>query len=85
MRLEIYGEEAKKEEEPTILRLVAIGSVRYLVAVYGNGVTRNRGNILEFWSDGRIGRCEDVNPDLGFQLDKNGRVKVVGVKSDEDI
>ena len=45
-----------------------------------DGNARPCGCLATLTRDGRIGRVLGVDPDLGFQLDKNGRIKII----DED-
>ena len=33
------------------------------------------GHLVVFTTDGRVRRCKDVRPDLGFQLDMEGRIE----------
>lgn len=47
-----------------------------LVAVDKDGNPYSAGNILYFNDNGTVTRCTDVDPELGFQLDELGRVKI---------
>jgi len=77
MKLGIY-DEAKIVERPVILRLsrfVCSGAVE-LKAVNERGERLIRGDILVILPNGTIKMAEQVDPDLGFQLDKDGKVKL---------
>ena len=71
MKLEIWNEQ-EKPEGPVRLRLVQDGDDVYVVVVNENGDRVDDGTPLWFGPDGRVGLAGGLNPNLGFQLDKNG-------------
>ncbi|MEN6534511.1 MAG: hypothetical protein ABFD89_12660 [Bryobacteraceae bacterium] len=77
MKLEIYGKPAPKEEPPVRLRLVrALDGAIMLEAVDEGGSRVFAGNLLYFSETGRIIRQRGVSPDLGFDLDEQGCIKM---------
>ncbi len=78
MKLEIYDDTTPETEKVVTLRLQRFcgdGPI-WLSAVDERGVTVGGGNILRIKPDGSIKRCRGVEPDIGFDLDVQGRVKI---------
>ncbi len=77
MHLSVYPDATPEPEKAATLRLHRddCGSIR-LTAVDERGKTNPRGNILWIKPDGSIKRCRGVDPDIGFDLDVQGRVKI---------
>lgn len=74
MELEVFGE-AHAHEEPTRLRLVKGGNENVVLMVVDvAGYCRSGGYILKMKKSGKAYLCGNINPDLGFQLDKQGRL-----------
>lgn len=82
MKLEVYGSKKLKEEEPVKLMLVPGDGVFTngvaVIAVDGSGKHIRNGKLITFQENGGICRCCNVNPDLGFRLDKYGRIDLTG-------
>lgn len=78
MELDIFGGE--KEVRRKVFLKLAKGTTGeiYLVACDGNGESIENGYLMLFESDGRMLRCYNVNPDLGFPLDSKGRIRLIG-------
>ncbi len=65
------------EEKTVYLKLEPSGSDSVeLYAVDKNGHLRIRGRLLCF-EDGRLRLCAGIDPDLGFDLDDIGRIKLI--------
>lgn len=79
-KIEAFGEEPTEK----LLRLKLVNEPYYvdLYAVDEDGRERTCGRILEINEHG-IQRSTDVNPELGFPLDAEGRVKLAGDVDDE--
>ena len=69
----VYGEDVKEVS----LKLQSFSDCIKLCAVDRTGTVMKQGNILSILQSGGIKLAEAVNPDLGFQLDEKGRVKIV--------
>lgn len=75
MKFEIAGVE-KVEETPITLTLEeGIDRDNIVLTAVKDG-KRSQQNVLVIYSDGTIQQMTCVNPDLGFQLDERGRVKL---------
>lgn len=76
MKLEVYSED--EEEDKTVrLRFLEYGGGNFIVTVVDKRGNRlSQGDLIWFNKDGTIHRETSVNPDLGFQLDKDGRIKL---------
>ena len=75
MKLEIYGE---KEEEGKTVRLRLVKDDDDDIQIYAvdkNGEKVLGGLIGWFNRKGKLNLCSGVNPDLGFQLDEDSRIK----------
>ena len=77
MKIEIWNEEQKEEEQPLRLRLERKYNNIYLVAVDSTGHRINQGRLLVIREDGRFERCHRISAMLGLQLDDLDRVEVV--------
>ena len=80
MKLEIYKEkeeETVKEEKPLKIRLIRSewGSI-FIAAVDDDGKPLRDGVIASILSNGTLRLFWFVNPKLGFQLNKHGRIIV---------
>lgn len=73
MRFEIW-EDVPEELKVTGLRLVGAGPDKTLSVVDGRGKPVSGGELLRVRDNGVIVRVTRVDPDLGFQLDGEGRV-----------
>ena len=75
MKIQLYDEcKEKKNEEPLILRLVAVGNKVTLAAVNKDGSNVPSGNILTITAGGTLRRCSGCRvPQL--QLDGLGKIK----------
>jgi len=69
----VYGEDGKE----VYLTLLSFSDCIKLCAVDRTGTVMKQGNILSIEQSGYVELNEAVNPDLGFQLDEKGRVKIV--------
>lgn len=77
MKFEIYDENNNKEEV-VILKIEQDGVENgRVIAVDESGVRITQGYLLDFTKDGQIQLCRDVNPNLGFKLDKQGKIMLV--------
>ncbi len=76
MHLSIYPDATPEPEKAATLRLQKESGSIWLIAVDERGVMVGGGNILRIKSDGSIYRCRGVDPDIGFDLDVQGRVKI---------
>ena len=81
MKLEVYIKEPPEETEQTIRlafceRLCEEGDEIFIVAVRKHGGVEMQGNLIAFLPNGRIRLGGSVNPDLGFDLDEKGRIKL---------
>lgn len=76
MKLEIYSEQLKMSERITRLRLEKSGDEISIVAVRENGSYIDSGHLMRFFPGGQIRLFQHVNPDLGFDLDEEGRIKI---------
>jgi len=75
MKLEIFGDPSR---EVVRLRLVEDDDGEVSVcAVRANGECVDYGVLLSFAEDGRMRREVRISPDLGFDLDDYGRIKLV--------
>lgn len=74
MKIGIYEE--TKEKEIT-LRLFAVSGVIDVYCVDENGDRLESGYLLSFGGSGTVYRIADVDPNLGFDLDSEGRIKTV--------
>ena len=75
MRFEIWqGPEKKPQKRSVMLRLVPTsgGMQVQVVDEYGERVIA--GSLVTFWDDGTLTISSSVNPELGFKLDKAGRI-----------
>ncbi len=76
MKLEIYDDTTPELEKIVRLRLVRGGpGIIKLVVVSDDGERLPCGTILSLVAGGRIHREVRVDPDCGFELDGEGRVK----------
>lgn len=77
MKLKIYEEKEKKEDKTVRLKLKddEDGDIS-LIAVDKDGDEMIAGTLLVMQDDGTLYLNEDINEDLGFKLDKDGRIKV---------
>lgn len=78
MRLEIYNEKPKDQEKVVRLRLIEQykGEIT-VVAVRDDGTMDGCAYLLDFHSESRRIRLRaGVNPNLGFNLDKKGRIEI---------
>ncbi len=78
MKLEIYNDTTPETEKVVTLRLQRLcrDDSILLSVVDERGKALPRGNILRFGPDGRITRCRGLYPDIGFDLDVQGSVKI---------
>lgn len=77
MKLEIYDEKKVEEEKKVRLRLVKNWDGHIcLRAVDEDGDMIDRCALVYFSKEGHVGRYLGVNPDLGFDLDEKGRIKL---------
>ncbi len=76
MKLEIYDGATPEPETVVTLRLQKESGSIWLIAVDERGVMVRGGNILRIKSDGSIYRVRGIDPDIGFDLDAEGRVKI---------
>ena len=77
MKFKIWQEQGKEPaDEPVMLRLVPTsgGMQVQVVDEYGERVIA--GSLVTFWDDGTLTISSSVNPELGFKLDKAGRIKL---------
>jgi len=78
IKYEIYDEvDDDDEEQPTVIRLALeyVGDRVRVVAVDEDGEGLLCSCLVTFRPDGTIHRHQAVDPDLGFQLDDEGRIK----------
>lgn len=73
MKFEVYND--NQTAKTTMLRLVECPDCIRLEAVDRYGKPIFQGCILAVCKDGTITMCQNVNPTLGFKLDKHGRVR----------
>ncbi len=74
MKLEIYDE--KQGEKVVRLRLKSQEDGEIVVlAVNESGKKLSQGNLVGFLLNGQILQYPGVNPDLGFDLDKDERIR----------
>lgn len=73
MKLKIYSKQEKEQE--VYLKLEKHGGYVVLMTTNKNGERIIAGALLFINSDGTIQLAENVNPNLGFQLDKQGKIK----------
>ena len=66
-----------EKSEEVYLKLQSFSGGIKLCAVDRTGKAIRQGNILSIEQSGCVELDEAVNPDLGFQLDEKGRVKIV--------
>ena len=66
-----------EKSEEVYLTLISFSGGIELCAVDRTGKAMKQGNILSILQSGGIKLTVAVNPDLGFQLDEKGRVKIV--------
>ncbi len=78
MKFEIYNEK-NEEEKKVYLKLEKVGDTIHIIAVDELGDEYECGNLLHINSNGVIIRCTAIDPNLGFKLDENGRIKIHGV------
>jgi len=76
MKLEIYGEQQEKLEQIVRLRLEKSEDAISVIAVKENGNRISWGHLMKFLPSGQIHFSQLINPDLGFDLDKDGRIKI---------
>ena len=69
----VYDEKSKE----VYLKLQSFSGGIKLCAVDRTGKSMKQGNILSIEQNGCVELDRSVNPDLGFQLDEKGRVKIV--------
>ena len=79
MKFRVYKEKEANEEPVVALRLIVCfdGSAG-LFAVDSNGNILLDGGLITLALDGTACRSQGVNPDLGFQLDHKGRIRLAG-------
>lgn len=77
MKIEIWEEEQKEEEQPLRLKLQVIGSDVELIAVDSKGSMISAGHLLAIRSSGRLFRESDISKSLGLELDSRGRVEEI--------
>lgn len=76
MKIEIYEEEPV--EEKIRLKLQYCPGGIELCAVDSNGTRLSQGTLLVITKDEwKLLLAKDVNPDLGFPLDKNGQLQIL--------
>lgn len=75
MKLEVFS--LKEKDETVRLALEQLEDEVVLQVVNSYGDVEDRGNILIVTKDGCIKMCTDVNENLGFKLEKSGKVKIV--------
>ena len=76
MKLEIYREN-KTEKELTRIILIRDGKDIDVVCVDANGKPLKDGHILGFRPGGGVYLYADIDADLGFDTDGEGRIKTV--------
>ena len=77
MKLNISKEEKEEGSEKEVYLKFKYGSNDTVVvcACDKEGNPFFCGNLIGFYPDGTIRKIGSVNPDLGFQLDEDGRIK----------
>ncbi len=76
MHLSIFPNATPDPEKAVTLLLRKESGSIWLIAVDERGVMVRGGNILRIKSDGSIYRCRGVDPDIGFDLDVQGRLNI---------
>jgi len=77
MKFRVYEEKEATEEPVVTLRLrIYYDDGAELSAADSDGNILPCGHLITLPLDGTVKRLEAVNPDLGFQLDHRGRIKL---------
>lgn len=77
MKIEIWNEEQKEEEQLLRLRLMPDMSKGVVLNVVdANGRLIEAGHLLAISASGRLSLCPSVNSSLGLKLDDSRRLKV---------
>jgi len=77
MKLCIFNE-PEKTEPVVFVKLESYLDDVHLVVCDASGVTVIGSNILRISSNGTLIRFIDIDKELGFQLDEEGRIKLAG-------
>ena len=77
LNLQAWSPESESTPLPTLVHVKRLDSgAMDLCVVDESGVCRDCSNILVLTTRGTLRLRKGLNPDLGFQLDKQGRIKV---------
>jgi len=76
MKLEIYEEKKVEEDKVVRIQLRRDRGRVFLVVVDEKGLPLTNGNILCFRSEGDLHLMPGINPDIGLDLDDEGRIKI---------
>ena len=75
-KLQVYDPTPREEEKITRVKLLDYGyGIVTVIAVDKDGYEVAAGNLFQLLPNGKIQRVRCVNPDLGFMLDDEGRIK----------
>lgn len=77
MKIEIWNEDQKEEEQPLRLRLRRSNDNIILSVVDEKGEVVDKGNILIIHKDGYSSLCSNVNRHFGLRLNNIGQLEVI--------